>query len=123
MTQKDVSDFNLDEVLDWLKSKDIRVTRPFEPREFYSTESAPSRLLKAAILDTETTGTNQATDRIIELGIVIVEYCPESGQVYRVLETYDELEYPDMPIPPESTKIHGITDEMVQGKCQERNVL
>jgi hypothetical protein len=43
MTQKDVSDFNLDEVLDWLKSKDIRVTRPFEPREFYSTESAPSR--------------------------------------------------------------------------------
>ena len=116
MTKEDISKYVLGEVLDWLKSQNFKVTRPFEPREFYSAKAAPSRLLKAAILDTETTGTNQATDRIIELGIVIVEYCPESGQVYRVLETYDELEYPDMPIPPESTKIHGITDEMVQGK-------
>ena len=109
-------DYKLDEVMIWLKSQDINVTRPFTPREFYSSDSPPSKLLKAAILDTETTGTNQATDRIIELGIVIVEYCPESGQVYRVLETYNELEDPCIPIPPESTKIHGITDAMVQGK-------
>jgi DNA polymerase-3 subunit epsilon len=116
MSQNDISKYNLDEILSWLKSQNFKVTRPFEPKELYSNEPASSRLLKAAILDTETTGTNQATDRIIELGIVIVEYCPESGQVYRVLETYDELEYPDMLIPPESTKIHGITDAMVQGK-------
>ena len=84
--------------------------------DLFRHETPPPKLLKAAILDTETTGTNQATDRIIELGIVVVEYCPETGQVYRVLETFDELEYPDGPIPPESTLIHGITDEMVQGK-------
>jgi len=112
----DQQDYKLDEVLTWLKSQDFKITRPFEPREFYSLAAAPSKLLKAAILDTETTGTNQALDRIIELGIVIVEYCPESGQVYRVLQTYNELEDPDMPIPPESTKIHGISDAMLQGK-------
>ena len=47
---------------------------------------------------------------------MIVEYCPDTGQVYRVLETYDELEDPGIPILPESTKIHHITDDMVRGK-------
>jgi len=108
--------FNLKEVLNWLKDQDYRVTRPFSERSFYSDASPPAKLLKAAILDTETTGTNPLTDKIIELGIVIVEYCPETGQVYHVLETYDELEYPGMPIPPESTAIHHITDDMVRDK-------
>ena len=108
--------YNLKDVLAWLNSQDYRVTRPFTPRESYSDDIPPSKLLKAAILDTETTGTNQLTDKVIELGIVIVEYSPDTGQVYRVLETFDELEDPGMPIPPESTKIHNITDEMVKGK-------
>lgn len=93
-----------------------RVSRPFEPRAAYCEEPAPSKLMKAAILDTETTGTNPQRDKIIELGIVVVEYDPETGQAYRVLETFNELEDPGFPIPPESTKIHNITDEMVAGK-------
>ena len=116
MTQLNPTEYNLEDVLTWLKEKDYRVTRPFVERSFYSDAPPPAKLVKAAILDTETTGTNQLTDKIIELGIVIVEYCPESGQVYRVLETFNELEYPEMPIPPESTAIHHITDDMVLGK-------
>lgn len=116
MTQQNSDKYDLEEVLDWLKANDYRVTRPFVARSSYSDTPPPEKLLKAAILDTETTGTVQAADKIIELGIVIVEYCPETGQVYRVLETFDELEDPGMAIPPESTKVHGITDEMVQGK-------
>jgi len=116
MTVSSSEPYDLDQVIAWLQSKDYRITRPFVERTCYCSETPPGRLLKAAILDTETTGTNQATDKIIELGIVIVEYSPESGQVYRVMETFDELEYPGMPIPPESTKVHGITDDMVQGK-------
>jgi DNA polymerase-3 subunit epsilon len=116
MTEQHTNSFDMGLVLEWLKSQDYRVTRPFTPREVYCDEPLPSKLLKAAILDTETTGINLATDKLIELGIVIVEYCPETGQVYRVLETYNELEDPGMPIPAESTKIHGITDDMVIGK-------
>lgn len=116
MTQLNSNHYNLEEVLTWLKDKDYRVTRPFVERSFYSDAPPPAKLVKAAILDTETTGTNQLTDKIIELGIVIVEYCPESGQAYRVLETFNELEYPGMPIPPESTAIHHITNDMVHGK-------
>lgn len=47
--------------------------------------------------------------------MVLFEYSPETGQAYRVLETYDELEDPEISIPLESTKVHGITDEMVKG--------
>lgn len=60
-----------------------------------------------AFIDLETTGTNLSTDRIIE--IAIVKILPDgSRQVKR------KLLNPEMPIPAQSTEIHGITDEMVQ---------
>ena len=114
--QPDSEPLDLDFVVDWVKSQNYRITRPFTPRTFYSEANPPPKLLKAAIIDTETTGISHDHDRIIELGIVVVEYCPETGQAYRVIETYNELEDPGMPIPLESTNIHGITDDMVMGK-------
>jgi len=71
---------------------------------------------RAAIVDTETTGTDPAADRVIELAIVVFEYCHATGTVGRVLASYDALEDPGMPIPPASTAIHGITDAMVAGQ-------
>jgi DNA polymerase-3 subunit epsilon len=71
---------------------------------------------RAAILDTETTGMEFGTDKVIELGLVVFEYARDSGAVGRVLGTYDGLEDPGMAIPPASTAIHGITDEMVAGQ-------
>ena len=71
---------------------------------------------QAVVIDTETTGTDLAEDRVIELALVKFEYDRESGAVGRVLEVYDGLEDPGRPIPPESTAIHHITDAMVAGK-------
>ena len=76
---------------------------------------AGSTVRRAAIVDTETTGTDSTADKVIELAIVVFEYCHATGTVGRVLETYDALEDPGMPIPPSSTAIHGITDAMVVG--------
>lgn len=70
----------------------------------------------AAIVDTETTGTDPANDRIIELAVVVFEYSAASGDVGRVLGSLDALEDPGIPIPAASTAIHGITDEMVAGR-------
>ncbi len=75
-----------------------------------------STVRRAAIVDTETTGTDPTADKVIELAIVVFEYCHATGTVGRVLETYDALEDPGMPIPPSSTAIHGITDAMVAGR-------
>ena len=103
-------------VTDWLGRADYRVVRPLEIRSTYSEDQPPEKVITVAILDTETTGTNQARDKIIELGIVFVEICPASGTAYRVTRVFNELEDPGMPIPEESTRIHHITDDMVAGK-------
>lgn len=116
MTHQQTESFQLDQVVSWLESQNYRITRPFTPRDSYCDAPPPPKLQKAAILDIETTGVKLALDQIIELGIVVFEYSPETGQVYRVLETYSALEDPEIPIPDESTKIHGITDDMVKGE-------
>lgn len=64
---------------------------------------------RIAFLDTETTGTDPRNDRIIEVGVVI-------GQAGEVLERHSWLMHPGIPIPKESSAIHGISDEMVADK-------
>jgi DNA polymerase-3 subunit epsilon len=60
-----------------------------------------------AIIDLETTGINLGADRIVE--IAIVKIMPDDKKIVK-----RKLINPEMPIPPASTAIHGITDEMVK---------
>lgn len=73
-------------------------------------------LERGIALDVETTGTDVESDHLIELGLVAFDYEPASGSIVRVAGVYDSLEDPGVPIPPETTAIHGITDEMVAGQ-------
>lgn len=108
MTSSSLESLDIESVIAWLENQNHKVIRPFIPPLFYNSAPSSTPLLKAAILDVETTGTDFQKDKIIETGIVIAEYCPQTGQVYRVLESYDELEDPGIPIPPASTKIHDL---------------
>jgi len=66
------------------------------------------QLLKPlAFIDLETTGINLGTDRILE--IAIVKVTPDGKPTVK-----RKLINPEMPIPPASSEIHGITDEMVK---------
>jgi DNA polymerase III subunit epsilon len=94
---------------------DFRVIRRLDPAR-QRLPLTGSKIRRAAVIDTETTGTDPAQDKVIELAIVLFEYCLESGAVGRVVDSYDGLEDPGRPIPPESTAIHGITDAMVAGR-------
>lgn len=59
--------------------------------------------------DTETTGVSVENDRVVQLGAAYFER--------RVLaEKRQMLVNPGIPIPPEASKVHGLTDAMVQGK-------
>lgn len=78
-------------VTEWLARADHRVIRPLVIRTTYSEEPPPEKLITVAILDTETTGTNAARDKIIELGMLLVEVCPATGQAYRVIEVFDPI--------------------------------
>lgn len=59
--------------------------------------------------DLETTGTNIATDRIVEIAILKVH--PNGNK-----ESRTWLVNPGVPIPAEAAAIHGITDEKVSGE-------
>lgn len=96
-------------------SADYRVLRRLQPVDDFGVHT-DAVLQRGVVLDTETTGTDIDGDAIVELGLVAFDYVPASGQVVRVAGVYDSLEDPGMPIPPETTAIHGITDEMVAGQ-------
>ncbi|MDO9374229.1 MAG: 3'-5' exonuclease [Bacteroidota bacterium] len=60
-----------------------------------------------AFIDLETTGVNLSSDRIVE--VAIIKILPDGTRVVK-----RKLLNPGMPIPPFSTDIHGITNEMVK---------
>jgi DNA polymerase-3 subunit epsilon len=91
-----------------------RVTSRLEAlAEYHPPDDIPK--LVAAVVDVETTGTNPDTDKIVELGICLFEYDRQGRRIYKVLNSWEWFEDPGLSIPPEITKITGITDEMVAG--------
>jgi DNA polymerase-3 subunit epsilon len=68
------------------------------------------------LLDTETTGIDKLKDGIVELGMLAVRYNPNTGKLVMLSDSYSELEDCGVPISPESEAIHGISQEMVNGK-------
>jgi DNA polymerase III subunit epsilon len=88
-----------------------RIARAVEAVEGLCAEfeaANPWQSIPLAIIDFETTGTNPAEDRIIEVGIVGFD----GGSV-----TFREglLVQPGIPIPDGSRAVHGITDEELEG--------
>lgn len=70
-------------------------------------ESHPSMEHKYAIVDIETTGGRAIRDKITEIAIVV-----HNGR--EVLETFETLLNPEMPIPYGITELTGITNDMVR---------
>ena len=77
--------------------------------------STPWREMSLISVDVEATGLETDEARIIEIGMVRFE----RGQV---ADRWGTLVDPGVPIPPDATKVTGITDEMVAGKPTLRDV-
>lgn len=90
-----------------------RLLRRFESNTLHP-DPDPARLRRGVFLDTETTGTSPRDHEIIELAIVPFDYDPE-GRLCAVGAPFVRLRQPSTPIPPEITRITGITDAMVAG--------
>jgi DNA polymerase-3 subunit epsilon len=102
---------------------DYRVLRRLVPNLDHGPKvgaAAPSSVQASApwvlILDTETTGLSHATDKIIELAMLLVQVDAASGLPFGPVTTFEGFEDPGMPIPEVAGQITGITDEMVRGQ-------
>lgn len=96
-----------------------RVLRRLVPSLDFGTPAGvltTSPLLTLLVLDTETTGLDATRDKVIELALLKVSVDTLTGQPVGVVQVYDGLEDPGMPVPPHITDITGITTEMVQGQ-------
>ncbi|MDQ3050942.1 MAG: exonuclease domain-containing protein [Bacteroidota bacterium] len=62
--------------------------------------------MKFAVVDIETTGLNLSTDRITEVGVVIIEN-------FRVTATYSKLVNAGVPVPANITQLTGINDKLL----------
>ena len=67
------------------------------------------------IFDLETTGTDPARDKIVEIGVLRIE--PDGSRVSRCRRVN-----PEQPIPPAATAVHGIRDEDVRDEPPFRRV-
>ncbi|WP_078129791.1 3'-5' exonuclease [Leptospira alexanderi] len=65
---------------------------------------------RIVFLDLETTGLNIYRDRIVEIGMIHLIW---DGWQFRISNLFSSLINPEMPIPQQATKLHGITDERV----------
>lgn len=92
------------------------------PNSFIKREDSESELFKACLIDLETMGLDAKIHEIIELGLLTFSFSTASG-IREVLQTYNELNDPGKPIPPEVTKVTGIRDEDVRGKTIDWSVV
>ncbi|MDD7560019.1 MAG: exonuclease domain-containing protein [Bacteroidales bacterium] len=65
--------------------------------------------------DLETTGTNQAKDRIVEISLLRID--PDGGE-----STLHYLVNPEIPIPEEASKVHGIYDADIKDAPAFRDI-
>jgi DNA polymerase-3 subunit epsilon len=71
--------------------------------------------IECIILDTETTGLDPETCKIIELGLVKLCYSPSINSITEIVYAKSFFEDPLEPISLQITEICGITDDMVAG--------
>jgi DNA polymerase-3 subunit epsilon len=97
------------------KSADYKVLRRLQPVLQFARQSQ-GECLRVIVLDTETTGLDHASDKIIELAMLQVDVDRATGLPVGDVQVYDGLEDPGMLISAEIQAITGISNEMVSGQ-------
>jgi DNA polymerase-3 subunit epsilon len=98
-----------------------KILRKLEARPVASVVR-PGFPLRGVILDTETTGLDHRRNEIIEIGAIAFTF-DEAGEIGDVTGVFAGLREPAGPIPPEITRLTGITDEMVAGQAIDEAAL
>ena len=73
-------------------------------------------VVRASYVDLETTGLDPSIHKIIEIGILTFDFDSKTGKILKLISEYCSFHDPGVPIPPEITKLTGISDEMVKNQ-------
>lgn len=71
--------------------------------------------LRATIVDVETTGLDNRSDEVVELGMVMFEFDRFTGQVGETVDEYSALRDPGREIPEAASRAHGLKWDDVRG--------
>lgn len=98
-------------------STDYRLLRRVPAVSRWSSASPQRETRRAVLVDTETTGLDQEADEVIEIALLPFDYERDTGRLISVEEAraFSAFREPSKPIPPDATKLNGITNEMVKG--------
>ena len=94
---------------------DFRVLRRLVPREDWGATQALATQ-RVLVLDTETTGLDSRSEKVIELAMLSVQVDTATGLPVGRVTVYESFEDPGRPIPAAITEITGIDDSMVRGQ-------
>ena len=94
---------------------DFRVLRRLVPQMDYGNVQGQATQ-RVVVLDTETTGLDSKSEKVIELAMLSVLVDSATGLPVGPVTVYESFEDPGKPIPPQITEITGIDDSMVRGQ-------
>jgi len=115
---KTMNDYNqsIEEAVALLESTgQFLVVKQMPELDVFSEDDGSEKKI-AVFLDTETTGFDSETDKILEIGMVKFEYSAD-GKIFKILDRMDVYEDPGEPISDEIIEITGITNDMVAGEA------
>jgi DNA polymerase-3 subunit epsilon len=95
-------------------SPDFRVLRRVPPLSEFPMCNADGEVVRAVVVDCETTGLDPVVDEVIELAILPFEYERATGRLVSIGEPFHSFREPSVPIG-DSEKVHGISPAMVAG--------
>lgn len=108
-----------------MSDPDIRTLRRIPPVASWnlSTPPAGAEIRRALVLDTETTGLDPATAKIIECAIVPFDYCAADDSIVAVHPPQSWLQDPGEPLTEEVKRVTHLTDEILAGQKLDHDAI
>lgn len=95
-------------------SPDFVIIRRFVAKDVYAAPDDTQKKV-AMFFDTETTGLDVLVDDVFEIGYVMAEYNPTTGDIYRILGRYSGFSDPGYPLPEIITQLTGVATSEITG--------